>query len=121
VFEPVPLHGTNAPHLAQKIKSHLTRDGFIILAWLPEEGGSIVRYPYLLAKSERQCWKCRKDTPLIGLCAKNYFTTAFNGPINIKWEKRELPVFFVDIWSIDNDLTPVFVERAFSFSSANVF
>ena len=46
-------------------------------SWLPQNGGSIVKSPYLIAKSNRLCWKCHKGTPLIGLCAKNILYNCF--------------------------------------------
>lgn len=79
--------------------------------WLPPEGGSIVKFPHLVAKSERTCWKCRKDTSLIALGAKNYFTTCFHGPQNIVWEKYPYPVFFTDISLIHRELVSVLEER----------
>lgn len=83
-------------------------------AWLPKEGGSIVKYPYIIAKSSRNCWKCRKETPLIAFGSKNYFTTAFNSPRDVLWGKYDLPVFFRDIKSVDNDLV-LLLERKYPY------
>lgn len=79
-------------------------------AWLPKNGGSFAKLPYLLARSSRKCWKCHKETPLIALASKIFFTTAFGPqipPADIKWEKNENPSFFVDIESIDVELSTV--------------
>ena len=82
-------------------------------ACLPLQGGSIIKYPYLVAKSDRICYQCKKETPLIAFGSKNYFTTAFNFP-EIIWGKYDVPVFFRDIRSVDNDLVPV-LEKHFPF------
>ncbi len=79
-------------------------------AWLPANGGSIVKYPHLIIKSSRSCWKCHEETPLIALGARKYFTTAFSSPENIEWEKREYPAFFVDIRYIDPEVTGILKE-----------
>lgn len=79
-------------------------------AWLPSDRGTFVKYPFLIAKSERECWKCHKTTPLIALGAKNYTTLAFD-PI---WTTYDYPAFFVDIKSLDIAITSVLNER-FSF------
>jgi hypothetical protein len=83
-------------------------------AWLPPGGGSIIKYPYLVGKSDRTCWKCHKETPLIAFGSKNYFTTAFNPPREVLWDKYDVPVFFQDIKSVDNDLVPV-LKKHFPF------
>jgi hypothetical protein len=73
-----------------------------------KNGGSIVKSPYLIAKSNRLCWKCRKETPLIGLGAKTFFTTAFGPqipPADMVWEKYFYPAFFVDIEFIDIEVS----------------
>jgi len=75
--------------------------------WLPPGGGTFVKFPYLVVKSKRTCWKCHKDTPLIGLGAKEYITSAFNSPKDVVWEKYPEPVLFVDITFIDSELVPV--------------
>jgi Domain of unknown function (DUF5710) len=79
-------------------------------AWLPQNGGSFVRFPYLIARSRRECWKWHKETPLIALGAKIFFTTAFGPqipPTEIKWEKHEYPSFFVNIEFIDDELSTI--------------
>lgn len=83
-------------------------------AWLPLQGGSIIKYPYFVAKDQRTCWKCRKETPLIAFGSKNFFTTAFNAPKDVLWDKCDIPVFFCDISSIDSDLIPI-LKSHFSF------
>jgi hypothetical protein len=78
--------------------------------WLPGDG-FIVKYPYLIAKSSRKCWKCQKETPLIALAAKTYFTNIFASEINLKWQKIEYPAFFIGIRFIDPALSPLLKEH----------
>jgi len=54
-------------------------------AWIPVQRGCIVRKPYLLCISRTNCWKCKKEIPMIALGAKNYFTFEYadvNDPKN---------------------------------------
>lgn len=77
--------------------------------WLPQDrGGSFAKYPYLIAKSNRTCWKCHNETPLIGLGAKKYTTSAFDSTLtNIEWKTYDYPAFFVDIRYIDHELSAI--------------
>lgn len=81
---------------------------------LPSLGGCIIKYPYFVAKDNRKCWKCHKETPLIAFGSKNYFTTAFNSPKDALWEKYNHPAFFRDINSIDSDLINI-LKKKFPF------
>ncbi|SFE79719.1 hypothetical protein SAMN05518672_110122 [Chitinophaga sp. CF118] len=81
-------------------------------AWLPRNGGTFVKYPYLIAKNKRDCWKCHKETPLIGLGARNYITSVFGSPFSEPvWEIRNYPVFFVDIKLVDDVIASIMHEQ----------
>jgi len=81
-------------------------------AWLPRNGGTFVKYPYLIAKSQRECWKCHKDTPLIGLGARNYITSVFGSPFSAPiWEMRNYPVFFVNIKLVDDVIAAIMHDQ----------
>jgi hypothetical protein len=81
-------------------------------AWLPRNGGTFIKYPYLIAKSKRDCWKCHKETPLIGLGAKNYITSAFGSPFSDPvWKLYDYPAFFVDIKLVDDVIASIMHEQ----------
>lgn len=76
-------------------------------AWLPPPGDTFVKYPYLIAQSERECWKCHKTNPLIGLGVKVYITSAFDHI----WTLYDYPAFFVDIKTIDIAVASILSEK----------
>lgn len=78
--------------------------------WLPGDG-FIVKYPYLICKSSRKCWKCQKETPLIALAARTYYTCHLTSEINLKWQKIKYPAFFIGIRYMDIILLPLLKEN----------
>ena len=78
--------------------------------WLPNDG-FIVKYPYLVARDSRECRKCHKETPLIALGAKTFFTTCFESKTNLKWQKIDYPAFFIGVRIMDNDLSKILKEQ----------
>lgn len=78
--------------------------------WLPEDG-FIIKYPYLICKSSRKCWKCQKETPLIALAARTYYTCHLASEINLKWQKIKYPAFFIGIRYMDPILSPLLKEK----------
>lgn len=79
--------------------------------WLPQGGGTIIKSPYLIARSTRMCWRCRKETPLIALAAERYFTTEFSPRIESEWIYYEHPAFFVYVKHIDSELVNILQDR----------
>lgn len=82
--------------------------------WLPENEGFIVKYPHVVAKSSRYCWKCNKETPLIALGAKNFFLLEYETNDTGIWTRYEHPVLFSDITLIEADFLAE-LQRRFSF------
>jgi hypothetical protein len=74
------------------------------LRWLPEKEGFIVKRPYLIAKSHRNCWKCRLETPLIALGAKSFYALAYETEDNPIWTKWEYPILFSEIDFLDEEI-----------------
>lgn len=79
--------------------------------WLPQNVSTIVKSPLLLARSSRTCWKCRKETPLIALASRSFFTTVFNSPLEKKWEYFEFPVVFVHILNLGRNIVSILEDR----------
>lgn len=74
--------------------------------WIPIQQGCIVRKPHLLCLSKTNCWKCGRETPMIALGAKNYFSYEYadvNDPENKEqlWLKAEEPTLFSSVLTID--------------------
>ena len=65
--------------------------------WLPKEEEYIVKTPLIIAKAERQCWKCKRVTPLIALGAKVFYASEYIDDDFIEWEKCDYPVLFSNI------------------------
>ena len=65
--------------------------------WLPKEEGFIVRRPYFVARSEKRCWKCYEDTPLIAPGAKSFYALGYPSPAEIEWTKYDYPILFLEV------------------------
>lgn len=46
--------------------------------WIPYTDGCIVTKPYLIATAQIKCWKCHRNTPVIALGAKRYYTDIYS-------------------------------------------
>lgn len=97
-----------------------TEDINPFMKWLPEDEGFIVKRPYILAKAERYCWKCRKETPLIALGAKCFYALEYETINTPKWTKWEYPILFSDIDVLESETVDAiqkdypFFQKAYS-------
>lgn len=80
--------------------------------WISVESYScIIRKPYLLALSTRECWKCNKEIPVVAPGALNYYyldDADEDHPDDnaLIWLKGESPTLFSDVEYLD----PMMVE-----------
>lgn len=72
--------------------------------WLPEDEGHIVQRPYFVARTERACLKCGKETPLIALGAKHYQALFYETEEKATWTKIEYPILFCDIGFLEEEV-----------------
>ncbi len=65
--------------------------------WLPEQADCIIKAPILIAKNDRYCWKCNKETPLIAICGLEIITQDYmdDDSDNVEWYvgKENLALF----------------------------
>lgn len=75
--------------------------------WISVEPYScIVRKPYLLAISTRECWKCAKEIPVVAPGAVNYYYLNYADEDHpddndLIWVKGEDPTLFSDVEHLD--------------------
>ena len=79
--------------------------------WLPREEGSIVKYPHVIAKSSRKCWKCHEETPLIALGAKKEYLHSYKSATESAWTKYEYPTLFQEIIFLDPEFANALQPR----------
>jgi hypothetical protein len=91
-------------------------------SWLPKEEGFIVKWPHIVLKSSRTCWKCHHETPLIALGAKSFYALEYVTESDPRWTQWDYPVLFMDIDAMDEDLTTVLQKKypffQFTYSKA---
>ncbi len=79
--------------------------------WLPKDEGFIIKWPHVVVKSSRICWKCHQETPLIALGAKSFYALEYNTESDPKWKQWDYPVLFMDIDAMDGEITVVLQQR----------
>lgn len=86
------------------------------LKWLPETEGYIVKPPYIIAETKRICWKCNKNTPLIALGAKSFYSLEYDESVDKPiWTQREDdPVLFQNIDMLENSISGL-LQKEFPF------
>ncbi|MFC2137766.1 DUF5710 domain-containing protein [Bacteroidota bacterium] len=66
--------------------------------WIPNRTDTIIKTPILIAKNFRDCWKCKKDTPLIAIGGKEILVKDFveDESDKIEWfvEDNSLALFY---------------------------
>ena len=69
--------------------------------WLPQEEGFIVQRPYFVLRAKCRCKKCKQETPVVALGAKNYQELVFETSDEPVWRKAEGPVLFTEVEYLD--------------------
>jgi hypothetical protein len=83
--------------------------------WIPFESGCIVRKPYLICESRTNCWKCKKEIPMIAPGAKKYFYYD-----DEKWLTGLSPTLFRYVFDMEDPMftyiktTYNFIKRRYS-------
>jgi hypothetical protein len=81
------------------------------MEWLPREEGFIIKWPHVIVKSGRTCWKCHHETPLIALGAKSFYALEYVTESEPRWTQWDYPVLFMDIEVMDEEITAVLQQR----------
>ncbi|RZK43399.1 MAG: hypothetical protein EOO90_03830 [Pedobacter sp.] len=75
--------------------------------WLPQEDGLIVKWPYIVVKAKRKCYRCEKLTTVIALGVKNYYAFDYHPSTQtITWALCEDDsVLFLEVDLLDVDFS----------------
>lgn len=81
--------------------------------WLDIKDGFIIRKPYWLLTTARNCWKCGKVTPMVAFAAKNLF--CYDYPDDEEepqqWIRADIPTLFSNLTSMSPHLAEYLVAH----------
>ena len=75
--------------------------------WLPDEEGHFVQRPYFSVRAKCSCWKCGKETPVVGLGAKRVQSLVYETEDKPVWREEEGPFLYTEIDHMDEEIARV--------------
>lgn len=77
--------------------------------WIPFKEGFIIRKPYHVAFTKRNCWKCKGVTPMIALASSYYFEYRYldedDPECEMEWHFGAYPTVFCNVVQMSDHLS----------------
>jgi hypothetical protein len=107
---------------SHRLKSWVVPDHIIDVTlfqkWIPLSEGFIIRKPYRIASTQRNCWKCKIVTPMVALASSFYFEFTYmdedDPDCEMEWNFGPYSTVFCNVTQMSEHVSEM-LKRDFPF------